>query len=77
MTSTISAAGKERHGSKAAEEGFPHHAEAVFNHRETYVPAGLRGLFGSPYVAVCAAFSTLGGLIFGYGTVFQTQSRGE
>jgi hypothetical protein len=52
-----------REGSAA---GFTHHAEAVFDGRETYGPAGFRGLFSSPYVVLCAAFSTIGGLIFGY-----------
>ena len=47
-------------------ESFTHHAEAVLGHRETYGPPGLRGLFTNPYVALCAAFSTLGGLVFGY-----------
>lgn len=34
--------------------------------RESYGPPGFRGLFSSPYVAACAAFSALGGLLFGY-----------
>lgn len=42
------------------------HAGAVWETRDTYGPAGLRGIFSSPYVAACAAFSTLGGLLFGY-----------
>ncbi len=50
----------------AGVQGFAHHAEAVFNNRETYGPPGLRGLFSNYYVVLCAAFSTLGGLIFGY-----------
>ncbi|KAL6352595.1 hypothetical protein LRP88_13061 [Fusarium phalaenopsidis] len=33
---------------------------------EPYGPAGFRGLFSSPYVALCAAFSAIGGLLFGY-----------
>ncbi|RSL37933.1 hypothetical protein CEP53_015345, partial [Fusarium sp. AF-6] len=33
---------------------------------EPYGPSGFRGLFNSPYVALCAAFSALGGLLFGY-----------
>lgn len=28
--------------------------------------AGFRGLFSNPYVALCAAFSAMGGLLFGY-----------
>ena len=27
---------------------------------------GFRGLFSNPYVAMCAAFATIGGLLFGY-----------
>jgi len=34
--------------------------------RAPYGPPGFRGLFSSPYVAACAAFSALGGLLFGY-----------
>ncbi|UPK93723.1 hypothetical protein LCI18_004658 [Fusarium solani-melongenae] len=33
---------------------------------EPYGPSGFRGLFNSHYVALCAAFSALGGLLFGY-----------
>ncbi|KAI9150734.1 MFS glucose transporter mfs1 [Paramyrothecium foliicola] len=33
---------------------------------EPYGPSGFHGLFASPYVAACAAFSALGGLLFGY-----------
>ncbi|KAH8704010.1 putative MFS monosaccharide transporter [Talaromyces proteolyticus] len=34
--------------------------------REPYGPPGLRGLVSNPFVLLCAACSTLGGLIFGY-----------
>ncbi|KAF2176383.1 general substrate transporter [Zopfia rhizophila CBS 207.26] len=34
--------------------------------REPYGPAGFRGIFTSYYVALCAAFVTMGGLLFGY-----------
>ncbi|KNG47618.1 general substrate transporter [Stemphylium lycopersici] len=34
--------------------------------REPYGPAGFSGLFTNPYVAMCAAFATIGGLLFGY-----------
>ncbi|KAI4955139.1 hypothetical protein J4E91_000996 [Alternaria rosae] len=34
--------------------------------REPYGPTGFRGLFSNPYVAMCAAFATIGGLLFGY-----------
>jgi hypothetical protein len=27
---------------------------------------GFRGLFSSPYIALCAAFSAIGGILFGY-----------
>ncbi|KAF7563401.1 hypothetical protein G7046_g740 [Stylonectria norvegica] len=33
---------------------------------EPYGPAGFRGIFVSRYVAICASFSALGGLLFGY-----------
>ncbi|KAF1920448.1 MFS sugar transporter-like protein [Ampelomyces quisqualis] len=34
--------------------------------REPYGKPGFAGLFSSPYVATCALFATLGGLLFGY-----------
>lgn len=34
--------------------------------REPYGPPGFSGLFYSSYVALCAAFSAMGGLLFGY-----------
>ncbi|KAI9722624.1 MAG: hypothetical protein M1812_001555 [Candelaria pacifica] len=43
-----------------------HHDRAVWDERETYGPPGFRGLFTSHYVALCAAFSAIGGLLFGY-----------
>ncbi|KAF2237453.1 putative MFS monosaccharide transporter [Viridothelium virens] len=42
------------------------HDRAVWETRETYGPAGFRGLFSNYYVSLCAAFATLGGLLFGY-----------
>ncbi|KAF9873984.1 MFS monosaccharide transporter [Colletotrichum karsti] len=33
---------------------------------EPYGPSGFRGIFASHYVAMCAAFSAIGGLLFGY-----------
>lgn len=47
-------------------EGFSHHAEDITADREPYGPPGLRGLMANPFVLMCAACSTLGGLIFGY-----------
>lgn len=47
-------------------EGFTHHAEDITADREPYGPPGLRGLVANPYVLMCAACSTLGGLMFGY-----------
>jgi MFS family permease len=32
----------------------------------SYGPPGFRGIFSSSYVALCAAFATIGGLLFGY-----------
>ncbi|KAI9810837.1 MAG: hypothetical protein M1827_006044 [Pycnora praestabilis] len=43
-----------------------HNDRAVWEQRETYGPAGLKGLWASRYVALCALFSALGGLLFGY-----------
>lgn len=47
-------------------EQFTHHSKSVVGSRETYGPPGFRGLFSSPYVVLCAVFSALGGLLFGY-----------
>ncbi|KAJ5476066.1 General substrate transporter [Penicillium sp. IBT 31633x] len=47
-------------------EGFSHHADNIASDREPYGPPGLRGLVASPFVLLCAACSTLGGLLFGY-----------
>ncbi|OQE20523.1 hypothetical protein PENSTE_c013G03073 [Penicillium steckii] len=47
-------------------EGFAHHAEDITADREPYGPPGLRGLVQNPFVLMCAACSTLGGLLFGY-----------
>ncbi|KAJ5987862.1 hypothetical protein N7481_003072 [Penicillium waksmanii] len=47
-------------------EGFTHHAEDITADREPYGPPGLRGLVQNPFVLLCAACSTLGGLLFGY-----------
>lgn len=41
-------------------------ADIVWKTRETYSEPGLRGIFNSRYVVLCAAFSALGGLLFGY-----------
>lgn len=43
-----------------------HYTEAILDPRETYGPPGLRGLLANPFVFLCAAYSTLGGLMFGY-----------
>ncbi|KZM25092.1 substrate-specific transmembrane transporter [Ascochyta rabiei] len=34
--------------------------------RESYGPGGFKGLFANHYVAMCAIFATIGGLLFGY-----------
>ncbi|KAH7095014.1 general substrate transporter [Paraphoma chrysanthemicola] len=41
------------------------HGKAIVT-REPYGKPGFAGLFSSPYVATCALFATLGGLLFGY-----------
>ena len=43
-----------------------HSSSAVWESREAYCKPGVRGLFSSPYVVLCASFATLGGLLFGY-----------
>lgn len=43
-----------------------HHDRPLGETRAAYGPSGFRGLFTSPYVALCAAFSAMGGLLFGY-----------
>ncbi|KKY20137.1 putative mfs monosaccharide [Diplodia seriata] len=55
------------------DEPVPHHEVAptrsdrpIAETREAYGPPGFRGLFFSSYVALCAAFSAMGGLLFGY-----------
>jgi MFS family permease len=46
--------------------GFSHHADHIASDREPYGPPGLKGLVANPFVLLCAACSTLGGLLFGY-----------
>ncbi|KAJ6057159.1 uncharacterized protein N7446_008057 [Penicillium canescens] len=38
----------------------------VWELRRTYTKSGLRGLFSSKYVFLCALFATMGGILFGY-----------
>ncbi|KAG4412060.1 hypothetical protein IFR04_014800 [Cadophora malorum] len=55
--------------SKSNEKGLADQNENAFTSREAlepYGPSGFRGVVGSRYVALCAAFSALGGLLFGY-----------
>ncbi|KAF2001066.1 general substrate transporter [Amniculicola lignicola CBS 123094] len=47
------------------EYAAPHRTGAPIT-REPYGPAGLKGLFTNHYVATCAVFATIGGLLFGY-----------
>ncbi|CEL11803.1 hypothetical protein ASPCAL14899 [Aspergillus calidoustus] len=42
------------------------HHEEITRQREPYGPAGLKGVLANPFVFMCAACSTLGGLSFGY-----------
>lgn len=42
-----------------------HSSRPVWEQRETYGPAGIRGIFKSRYVFAAAAFATLGGTLFG------------
>lgn len=41
-------------------------AAVLYAQREPYCQPGLKGILGSRYVALCAAFSAMGGLLFGY-----------
>ncbi|KAF2013000.1 general substrate transporter [Aaosphaeria arxii CBS 175.79] len=46
-----------------------HHGDSerpVWEDRETYGPAGFKGIFSNKYVTLCAAFATMGGALFGY-----------
>ena len=45
---------------------FVHHAEVVWEQRDTYSPPGFRGVFINYYATLCAAFAAIGGMIFGY-----------
>lgn len=45
---------------------FIHHAEAVWEQRDTYGPPGFRGVLINYYATLCAAFAAIGGLVFGY-----------
>ena len=51
---------------KESLDGFAFHDENATTDREPYGPPGLRGLVANPFVFLCAACSTLGGLVFGY-----------
>ncbi|KAF2129923.1 MFS sugar transporter-like protein [Dothidotthia symphoricarpi CBS 119687] len=42
------------------------HVDQSLVAREPYGPGGFKGLFSNHYVAMCAAFATIGGLLFGY-----------
>lgn len=50
---------------RSSPKGITEHTEAVED-REPYGPASLSGLVSNPFVFLCAACSTLGGLVFGY-----------
>lgn len=43
-----------------------HSDRPVFETRDTYCESGIKGILASRYVALCALFSALGGLLFGY-----------
>lgn len=53
-------------GRSSIQGGTAHHAEDPLPEREPYGPPGIRGLIANPFVLMCAACSTLGGLTFGY-----------
>lgn len=41
-------------------------SEMMMGAREAYGPGGFKGMFANQYVATCAMFATIGGLLFGY-----------
>lgn len=43
-----------------------HTETPVWETRQTYTKHGFMGIFSSKYVFACAAFATMGGLLFGY-----------
>lgn len=43
-----------------------HTETPIWEVRKTYTKQGFMGIFSSRYVFVCAAFATMGGLLFGY-----------
>ncbi|KAH7138183.1 general substrate transporter [Dendryphion nanum] len=45
---------------------MPTAGHSAWTTREPYGPAGFKGLFSNNYVAMCALFATIGGLLFGY-----------
>ncbi|KAL4955806.1 general substrate transporter [Aspergillus filifer] len=56
-----------RDSQSSIKAGIQHaeHSE-LSRHREPYGPPGLKGVIANPFVLLCAACSTLGGLTFGY-----------
>ncbi|CAH0051638.1 unnamed protein product [Clonostachys solani] len=54
---------------KVSSSGHMEHMESnacYVMDQEPYGPAGFRGIFANRYVALCASFSAIGGLLFGY-----------
>lgn len=58
-------AGDEASAATMRENPTMHTSNAVWETRQTYCQPGFRGLATSYHVALCAAFSALGGLVFG------------
>lgn len=52
--------------SSTTETAVGRHPEAFVEYRESYGPAGFRGLFGNSYATLCASFAAIGGMVFGY-----------
>lgn len=59
----VSLLGRDSRGSL---QEATNHTESLLGCREPYGPPGLAGLVANPFVFLCAACSTLGGLMFGY-----------
>jgi hypothetical protein len=50
----------------STESADEHNGIPVWHLRRTYTKSGIRGLFSSKYVFLCALFATMGGILFGY-----------
>lgn len=61
---TVDSEQAPRRGSSVV--AIEHSEVPIWDVRKTYTKQGFMGIFSSRYVFVCAAFATMGGLLFGY-----------